>query len=70
MTAPNHPWRWLSDLGRFTWIQLGVQALGFLGGLAIVRTLSPDQYAQVALAGNFQVTLMLLADTGIGIGLA
>lgn len=70
MTAWNRPRRWLRDLGSYAFTQLGVQALGFLAGLAVVRTLPPDQFAQVALAGNFQVTLGLLADTGIGIGLA
>ena len=70
MTAWNRSGRWLRELGSYIWIQLGVQALGFFAGLAVVRTLSPDQYAQVALAGNFQFTLALLADTGIGIGLA
>lgn len=70
MTARNRLRRWLRELGIYAWMQLGVQALGFLAGLVIVRTLAPHEFAQVALAGNFQVTLALLADTGIGIGLA
>lgn len=61
---------WLHELGIYAWTQLGVQALSFLAGLVVVRTLAPSEFAQAALAGNFSITLALLADTGIGIGLA
>lgn len=56
-------------VGNFALIQAGVQLLGFLSGILIVRTLSQHEYAYFTIANSMQATINMLADVGIGVGL-
>ena len=56
-------------VGNFALIQAGVQILGFLSGILIVRTLSQHEYAYFTIANSMQATISMLADVGIGVGL-
>ena len=60
---------WVRLLAGFATLQLLVQALGFFSGLLILRILPKDQYGWFTIASGLQMTLILLADTGVGIGL-
>ena len=60
---------WATLLARFASLQLLVQALGFLAGLLILRLLSKEQYGWFTIANGLQMTVTLLADAGVGIGL-
>lgn len=62
--------RWAPILGKFLSVQLAVQAMGFGGGILVLRTLGEGQFALYTLANTLMGTLNLLADTGIGIALS
>jgi O-antigen/teichoic acid export membrane protein len=56
-------------VGNFAMIQGVVQALGFVGGILVVRTLEQREYAYFTIANTMQGTINLLADIGISVGL-
>ncbi len=60
---------WVALLAGFASLQLLVQALGFLAGLVTLRVLDKQQYGWFTLASGLQMTVTLLADAGVGIGL-
>lgn len=53
-------------LSRFVFIQLGLQVLGVISGVLIVRTMNPTQYAYFTIANSMQSTMNLLSDMGLG----
>jgi O-antigen/teichoic acid export membrane protein len=59
---------WLLRLTEFGLVQAGVQGLGALTGILIVRNLSKHEYALFAIANSMQTACNLLADLGIGVG--
>jgi O-antigen/teichoic acid export membrane protein len=56
-------------VGNFAIIQAVVQAVGFLSGILLVRTLEQREYAYFTIANTMQGTINLLADIGISVGL-
>lgn len=60
---------WVKILGKFISVQLGVQILGFVSGILIIRTLDKQQYAYFTIANTMQGTMNILADSGISIGI-
>jgi O-antigen/teichoic acid export membrane protein len=56
-------------VGNFAIVQAVVQAIGFLSGILIVRTLEQREYAYFTIANTMQGTINLLADIGISVGL-
>src|SRR5215211_6101647 len=56
-------------VGRFAFVQAGVQFIGFLAGILLVRTLDQREYAYFTIANTMQGTINVLADVGISIGL-
>ncbi len=48
--------------------QLLIQGLGFVGGILIIRMLTPQQYALYVLANTILGTMTILADGGISAG--
>jgi O-antigen/teichoic acid export membrane protein len=50
-------------------VQAGVQVIGFLSGILLVRWLSQREYAYFTIANTMQGTINLLADIGISVGL-
>jgi O-antigen/teichoic acid export membrane protein len=56
-------------VGGFAAVQGVVQAIGFLSGILIVRTLNQGEYAYFTIANTMQGTINLLADIGISVGL-
>src|SRR6202008_1778487 len=56
-------------VGNFALIQAGVQIIGFLGGILLVRWLPQREYAYFTIANTMQGTINLLADIGISVGL-
>jgi O-antigen/teichoic acid export membrane protein len=56
-------------VGNFVLVQAGVQIIGFLSGILLVRWLSQPEYAYFTIANTMQGTINLLADTGISVGL-
>ncbi|WP_375495247.1 lipopolysaccharide biosynthesis protein, partial [uncultured Nostoc sp.] len=61
---------WIKILSKFVSVQLIVQALNLASGILIVRTLSKQEYAYFTLANSMQVTMNLLADSGISSALS
>ncbi len=49
-------------------VQVGIQIMGFLTSILIIRTLSPAHYALYTLALTFLGMMSVLADGGIGAG--
>ena len=70
--APRLPrlLRWGKTLSKFVVVQVVVQAVGVASGILLVRTLSRTEYAFFTLAFAMQSTMSILADSGVGIGLA
>lgn len=60
---------WSKLLGIFVSVQLVVQAMGFLGGVLIIRLLNQQEYAYFTIANTMQGTMALLTDLGISISL-
>ncbi len=56
-------------VGNFALVQAGVQVIGFLSGIILVRWLSQREYAYFTIANTMQGTINLLADIGISVGL-
>src|SRR3982751_971428 len=56
-------------VGNFALVQAGVQLVGFLSGILLVRWLSQREYAYFTIANTMQGTINLLADIGISVGL-
>jgi O-antigen/teichoic acid export membrane protein len=56
-------------VGNFAVVQAGVQIIGFLSGILLVRWLSQPEYAYFTIANTMQGTINLLADIGISVGL-
>ena len=56
-------------VGNFALVQAGVQVIGFLSGILLVRWLSQPEYAYFTIANTMQGTINLLADIGISVGL-
>lgn len=61
---------WIKLISKFVSIQLVVQALGFLSGILLVRTLSKEEYAFFTLANTMQGAMNVLADSGISSALS
>jgi O-antigen/teichoic acid export membrane protein len=55
-------------VGSFAFVQAGVQVIGFLSGILLVRQLQQRDYAYFTIANTMQGTINLLADIGISIG--
>ena len=56
-------------VGNFALVQAAVQAISFLSGILVVRTLAQHEYAYFTIANTMQGTMNLLADIGISVGL-
>jgi O-antigen/teichoic acid export membrane protein len=56
-------------VGSFAFAQAGVQLIGFLTGILLVRYLDPREYAYFTIANTMQGTINVLADVGISVGL-
>jgi len=56
-------------VGNFALVQAGVQVIGFLSGILLVRWLSQREYAYFTIENTMQGTINLLADIGISVGL-
>ncbi|HEY2614997.1 MAG TPA: hypothetical protein VGI42_04760 [Chthoniobacterales bacterium] len=56
-------------VGNFAVVQAGVQMIGFLSGILLVRRLEQREYAYFTIANTMQGTINVLADIGISIGL-
>lgn len=62
--------RQIRIISNFLTIELGVQALGLISGLLLIRVLDKSEYAYFTIANSMQATMNLLADMGIGISLS
>ena len=58
--------RWTPILLKFASVQMVVQALGFAGGILIVRSLPKQEYALYTLGNMMLAMILVLADSGIG----
>lgn len=56
-------------VGNFISVQIGVQLIGFLAGILLVRRLEQRDYAYFTITNAMQGTINVLADIGISIGL-
>src|SRR2546427_8587715 len=56
-------------VGNFALVQAGVQTIGFLSGILLIRCLVQREYAYFTIANTMQATISVLADIGISIGL-
>src|SRR6266404_4650873 len=61
--------RFAREVGRFAWIQMLVQLIGFTTGILLVRRLEQHEYALFTIANTMQGAINVLADIGISIGL-
>ena len=61
--------RFAREVGRFAWLQVFVQLIGFTTGILLVRRLEQREYALFTIANTMQGTINVLADIGISIGL-
>jgi O-antigen/teichoic acid export membrane protein len=61
--------RFAREVGRFAWLQMFVQLIGFTTGILLVRRLEQHEYALFTIANTMQGAINVLADIGIGIGL-
>lgn len=63
--------RWIK-LGKLTTLtgitQVGIQALGFIGGILVIRLLSTNEYALYILANTMLGAMTVLSDGGISSG--
>src|SRR6202022_4850724 len=55
-------------VGNFALVQAGVQIIGFLSGICLVRWLPQQEYAYFTIANTMQGTINVLADIGISVG--
>lgn len=56
-------------VGSFISVQVGVQLIGFLAGILLIRRLEQQDYAYFTITNAMQGTINILADIGISIGL-
>jgi O-antigen/teichoic acid export membrane protein len=61
---------WMRALAGFGSMQLLVQAVGFLSGILVVRSLSKPDYAWFTIATSLAATMGILADSGVNAGLS
>ena len=61
--------RFARQVGRFAWVQMFVQLIGFATGILLVRGMEQREYALFTIANTMQGTINILADIGISIGL-
>ena len=61
--------RYARQVGRFAWVQMFVQLIGFATGILLVRRMEQGEYALFTIANTMQGTINVLADIGISIGL-
>lgn len=57
---------WIEIIGKFISVQILVQILSLASSIFLVRILSREEYGFYTIATNFQGTIPLLADMGIG----
>jgi len=69
MVYPPRIKHWSKVLSAFVSVQLAVQAMGFLGGVLVIRLLNQQEYAYFTIANTMQGTMALLTDLGISISL-
>ena len=67
--ASNATLRFAREVGRFAWLQMFVQLIGFTTGILLVRRLEQHEYALFTIANTMQGAINVLADIGISIGL-
>lgn len=58
--------RWTLQAGGVLFTQVGVQGIGAVTGLMLVRWMPKDEYAWLTICGSLLATIGLLADGGIG----
>lgn len=58
--------RWTVQAGGVLFTQVGVQGIGAVTGLMLVRWMPKDEYAWLTICGSLLATIGLLADGGIG----
>src|SRR5262245_4709986 len=68
LPSPSRLAQWSRVLAVATTGQVAVQALGFLAGILVIRTLPQDQYALYTVGNAMLGTMTLLADSGISTG--
>ena len=61
---------WASLVGKFGFVQVIVQTLGFAAGLILVRLMSKDDYALYTLALSALGAMAVLTDSGVGSGVS
>jgi len=65
----NSTRRFVREVGRFAWLQVFIQLIGFATGILLVRHLEQREYAFFTIANTMQGAINVLADIGISIGL-
>jgi O-antigen/teichoic acid export membrane protein len=61
---------WTKLLTKFLSVQVLVQALGFVSGIVLIRSLSKEEYGYLTIANSMQSMMNGLADSGISIGIS
>ncbi|MFM6347381.1 MAG: polysaccharide biosynthesis protein, partial [Dolichospermum sp.] len=61
---------WFKLLSKFVSVQLIVQALGFVSGIILIRSLSKEEYSYLTIANSMQSMMNGLADSGVSIGIS
>lgn len=61
---------WTKLLTKFLSVQVLVQALGFVSGILLIRSLSKEEYGYLTIANSMQSMMNGLADSGISIGIS
>jgi len=69
MNDGNQRGYWVRTLSRFVGTQGLVQLLGFLIGVAVVRTLDKESYAQYAVITSMVAAMTLISESGVRSGL-
>ncbi len=67
--ATDHPLLFARRVGRFAFVQVLVQLIGFASGILLIRRMEQHEYALFTIANTMQGTLNVLADIGISIGM-
>lgn len=65
----GHALLFARGIGHLTSVQMLVQLIDFSTGIVLVRRFEQREYALFTIANTMQVTINVLADIGIGIGL-
>lgn len=61
---------WTKLLTKFLSVQVLVQALGFVSGIVLIRSLSKEEYGYLTIANSMQSMMNGLADSGVSIGIS